>query len=372
MGFKLVREHRKRRRVGMSTTTKTQRGATAQVPLEEVIISADSHIMEKHDLWATRVPERFRDLVPKFPSRDESDNKPGGYDPKARLQEMAVDKVSAEVLYPTLGLRLFGIEDPEAQEACFRVGNDHLIDYCSVAPDKLLGIPMISAYSIPNAIKEMERCRAGGLRGALIWQVPPERLRFTTQHYEEFWAAAQDMDVPVNLHILTGFNYTRTPGAFSPMEQHRNSVNVKTYEAMNALFDLIFYGVLERFPRLKVVFVENEIGWMPFVIHQWDRYVQRFGSKRPLPITELPSFYVNRQVYATFFNDPPGGHLLSFWGEDNCMWSSDYPHGNSTWPHSREVIARDLGHLSPEARRKVVRDNVVRLYNLDLKKVAAP
>ena len=112
--------------------------------------------------------------------------KPGGWDPKARVQEMAVDGVSAEVLYPTLGLRLFALEDAELQEACFEIANDWLIDYCNAHPDKLVGVPSVSLYNIDNAIKELERCKKAGLVGCLIWQVPPPHLPFTSDHYNRF------------------------------------------------------------------------------------------------------------------------------------------------------------------------------------------
>ena len=84
--------------------------------------------------------------------------------------------VSAEVLYPTFGLRLFALEDADVQEACFQIANDWLIDYCKVAPGRLVGIPMISLYNLKNAVKELERCKKAGLVGSLIWQVPPDHL----------------------------------------------------------------------------------------------------------------------------------------------------------------------------------------------------
>ena len=153
------------------------------------------------------------------------------------------------------------------------------------------------------------------------------------------------------------------------VEQNRSSVNHKLFQTVDALYDFIYGGVLERFPRLKLVLVESEIGWIPFVLEQWDYYFKRFaGRSASLSITKLPSEYFHRQVYATFFNDAVGGHLLSWWGEDNCMWSNDYPHGNSTWPHSREIVARDVGNLSTESRAKLLRDNVARLYNISMPK----
>lgn len=345
-------------------------GRKAESPIgKEIIISADSHIMEPTDLWEKRLPGPFRDRAPKFPPRNSAGEKPGGHDPKARLEEMAVDGVTAEVLYPTLGLSLFAMEDPETQEAAFRVANDWLIEYCRVAPGRLVGIPMISMYNVRNAVKELERCKKEGLVGALIWQVPPENLSFTTDHYDPFWEAAQELNMPVNLHILTGFNYSRFKR--EGLEVYRCSVNRKLTDTANTLFDIVFSGVLERYPRLKIVLVENEVAWIPFYVHEWDKYYQRHSPRHPISISKLPSEYVNRQVYATFFSDPTGGRLLDWWGADTCMWSNDYPHAASTWPHSREVIARELGHLPPEVFRKVVRENVIGLYDLKVPGVSA-
>ena len=341
--------------------------------VSEVLISADSHVSEAGDLWSSRVPAKFRDVAPRFDNRrvggvGRFEGKSGGWDPNERLKEMAIDGVSAEVLYPTLGLRLFGLDDPELQEACFRVYNDWIIDYCSVAPERLVGVGCISVYNIDHAVEELERCKKNDLRGALIWQAPHPDLPFTSSHYERFWAAAQDLDMPINLHILTGHNYSKdglgATGQRAGVEHYRGSVNLKTFDAVNVLFELIFYGVLDRYPRLKIVNVENEIGWIPFFLQQWDYYYRRFHETNPPPINRPPSEYFYRQVYATFFDDAAGGHNLSWWGVDNCMWSNDYPHPNSTWPNSRDVIARDLGHLKPADRTKLVCDNVARLYGL--------
>src|ERR687891_1947263 len=226
--------------------------ATAQaqpVLADERIVSADSHIMEPVDLWEKNLTPTLKDKYPKFPPRNSPGEKPGGWDPRARLGEMEVDGVSAEVLYPTFGLRLFALEDAALQEACFRIANDWLIDYCRVAPGRLVGIPMISLYNIPNAIKELERCKKAGLVGSLIWQVPPDRLSFTSNYYDPFWEASQDLNMPVNLHILTGFNYSRFER--KGLDIFRATVNTKVYDAANSLFDLVFSGVMERFPRLK-------------------------------------------------------------------------------------------------------------------------
>jgi predicted TIM-barrel fold metal-dependent hydrolase len=359
----------------MSTQhTPDQGGAAAGVP--EVIISADSHIMEPPDLWAQRLPASLRERIP-AETNSGGGPKPGGTDPKERTREMAADGVSGEVLYPTLGLRFFQARDLEVQRACIQITNDYLAEYCAVAPARLWGIGSIPCDDIKLAIAEMERCKAMGMPGVLIWQVPPPELSFTSEHYEEFWAAAQDLGMPVNLHILTAFSDGTRPAAPTILDGYRRSTIAKLNNIMNSLFDLVFSGVLERYPRLKLVLAENEIGWIPFIVHEWDFYVTRnkgrAGSLRSqLALEELPSFYVNRQVYSTFINDPPGAHLLSFWGRDLCMWSSDYPHGASTWPNSRGVIERDLGALDPEIRANVLRDNVARLYGLTVPEPIGP
>jgi hypothetical protein len=132
--------------------------------------------------------------------------------------------------------------------------------------------------------RELERCANAGLRGALLWQVPHPDLPFTSDHYASFWDAAQALQMPVSLHILTGFGYSRRGGATpqsSRVEAIWNSVNLKQLEASRAIFDLIFFGVLDRYPRLQFVLVENEIGWIPFNVEQWDYYYTRFGERLP-------------------------------------------------------------------------------------------
>jgi predicted TIM-barrel fold metal-dependent hydrolase len=369
--------------------------------MEEIIISSDSHVIEVPDLWEKGLPQALRERAPKVyfdEKRDawmfgspevqaqavgalfmaggkpeEVENyrragfsvaRPGGWDPTPRMKDMRTDGVSAEVLYPSLGLGLFCISDAALQEALFRTYNDWVIDYCKKVPDRLYGIALISMYDIDHAIVELERCKkAGGMVGSMIWQVPDPELPFTSEHYERFWAASQDLEMPIHLHILTGFGDSMNRQTSHGLQRYRIGVQ-QHREIEDALFDIIFSGVLERYPRLKIVSVENEIGWIPFWIGQCDKGFKRHRHRENLTIDKLPSEYFHRQVYATFFNDHVGGKLFSWWGVDNCMWSNDYPHQNSTWPNSRDVIKRDLGHLPAADRDKLLNANVRKLYNL--------
>jgi predicted TIM-barrel fold metal-dependent hydrolase len=337
---------------------------------EELLISADSHVIEDPHFWENRLPASFKDQAPVFPERQVGgafQAHPGGWDPHERVKEMAVDGVSGEVLYPSFALDLFGLQDAALQEACFRVYNDWILEYCAVAPDRLFGVACIATYDIPHGVAELERCRTAGMPGAMVWQAPPPELSFATDHYERLWGAAQDLEVPISLHILTGqpFPWPRPAGrgdrrqAFETM---RSAVNSKLLYASNAMSDLIMTGVLERYPRLKFVLVENEVSWIPFYLGQYDKYWGRGNLDSPL--TMFPSEYFFRQFYATFFNDSPARWIFGNWASNNLMWSNDYPHPNSTWPKSREVIARDLGHVSEGTRARLLRENVRELYQL--------
>jgi uncharacterized protein len=330
----------------------------------DILISADSHVVEPTDLWTTRLRSDLRDRIPVPKPRVQY--YPGATDPADRIGQMRRDGVSMEVLYPTFGLSHFHIEDAELQENVFRVYNDWIIEYCAALPqDRIIGQPSISLYDIDHAIAELKRCREAGLKGATVWHVPHPDLPFTSDHYDRFWAAAQEMEVPIAMHILTGFDYSTSERRFEGLERYRTTVESKLSDAIHTLFDLIFYGVLERYPQLNVVFAENEIGWVPWVIQQWDFYVKRFEKINPAPIKLLPSEYFARQMHFTFFNDHVGTRNFEHgWGVDNCMWSNDFPHGNSTWPNSRDVINRDVSKVDSDTRSKVLGGNAARLYQV--------
>ncbi len=360
----------------MATSSITQAENTTGTGTQQAIISADSHVIEDPDLWVKRLPAVYREQAPQFPPLKEGgqfQGVSGGNDPHKRIEEMTVDGVSAEVLYSSFTMTLFGMEDARLQEACFGVFNDWLIEYCQAATDRLIGVAAISLYDTEGAVKELERCRKMGLRGAQIWLVPHAALPFTSNHYDPFWQAAQDLDMPVSLHTVTGWGATKDGVWYLPqIEQLRYAAIGTMTEGQCALFDLVMGRALDRYPRLKLVLVENEVGWLPYFLQAWDKgllHRRRRGGADKLPLDLMPSEYFERQVFATLLKDHAGCQALSWWGQDNCMWSNDFPHNSTTWPDSRQIIDRDLGHLSPETRAKIVYGNVRRLYGLDLPEV---
>jgi predicted TIM-barrel fold metal-dependent hydrolase len=281
---------------------------------------------------------------------------------------MALDGVEAEVLYTTLGFRLFWLKDAALQRACFHVYNDWLAAYCSYAPRRLKGLALISLYDPKAGAQELERCARLGLKGAMIWCSPPADQPYSSELYDPFWAAAQDLDMPVSLHAITGME--RIPWEYGA-EQRAMRATVTPHEIEKSFSILILSGVLERFPRLKIVSAENNCGWLPYYLQRMDRGFARFGPSGtvtpwPTKLTLKPSEYFRRQMYCTFIDDSFGVASRHWIGVDNVMWSSDYPHTASTWPHSRDIIARDFKDVSEVEKRKIVRENAAQLYGFDL------
>ena len=377
---------------------------------ESRLISADSHVNEPGDLWLQRIDKEFHDRAPRvvdnlpgrqpgsylvleglppihltqglgagkkgeelvkfFQQSTYKDARQGGWDPAARLPDMEIDGVEAEVIYTTLGFRQFWFKDAALQRACFRAYNDWLAEYCAYAPQRLFGLALISLYDIDTAVMELRRCRDMGLKGAMIWASPPEDQPYSSPLYDPFWAAAQDLNMPLSLHAITGMGpesqATRAMGReIQPIDRYIRGVT-QADEVKRSLTVFIFSGVLERFPGLKLVSAENNVGWLPYVIQRWDQSYEGGRSMYSTPLKLKPSEYFHRQVYATFIDDPLGVQNRHQIGIDNVLWSSDYPHTASTWPHSQEIIARDFAGVSEDERWKIVRANVIRLYDLDL------
>ena len=167
--------------------------------------------------------------------------------------------------------------------------------------------------------------------------------------------------MPLSLHTLTGRTKAAQQDESDIGELYARMV-IRTHETQHSLCTLIFSGVFERFPGLKIVSAENDIAWVPHLLERADKYYRRFKQAYGSALSLKPSEYFKRQVYATFIDDPMGLKTYHLVGPDNFMWSTDYPHQAATWPHSQEVLARDFGALPEGDRRKIVYENAARLY----------
>jgi predicted TIM-barrel fold metal-dependent hydrolase len=325
----------------------------------EIVISADSHMAEPPDLWEKNLPITMRDRAPRFPSvrlyESHQHLRAGGWDPHERLIDMAYDGIAAEVLYPTLGYNVWLAEGEELQEACIQVYNDWMIDFCNVAPDRFWGLGILPLLNIDHAIAEMGRIKDAGLRGAAIYISPPANLPYTDPHYEKFWAAAQEMDMPLSMHINARAE-VRPPNTGGLAWLH--SVNGHKFDTMSSLAQMIGSLVFERYPKLQVQAAEVGIGWIPFWIQEFDYYA---AMRAPLP--QDPSFYFRRNVTNAFISDGVGCDLLNDYDICNGMWSNDYPHPASIWPDSMQIIDGDLRSLPADYRAQVLSGTAARIYN---------
>jgi predicted TIM-barrel fold metal-dependent hydrolase len=364
---------------------------------DDKLISADSHVSEPVDLWTERVDKKYRDRSPRLainPGGREgayflyegyephpigiglgagktpeelaefltkgtyADARPGGWDPAARLKDNELDGVEADVLYTTLGFRIFWLEDAGLQQECFRVYNDWLADYVSYAPTRMAGLALISLYDPKAGVAELERCVSRGLKGAMIWCSPPSSQPYSSAVYDPFWAAAQELGTPISLHSITGMGME---SQWSFNDRYMRAT-VLSHEVERSFSTLIFSGVLDRFPRLQIVSAENNCGWLPYYLQRMDRTFERGRYAAGFTIRLKPSEYFQRQMHCTYIDDYVGVAMRHFVGVDRMMWSSDYPHQASSWPHSQDVVARDFKDASPTDRFKITRGNVAKLY----------
>ena len=376
------------------------------------VISADSHMMEPADLWVERLDSKFRDHAPRVVKKDEQSGyvfvapgvpsfpvaggfaagrsgeelkefmkrgqqegyitaRPSGWDPVERIKDQDIDGVRAEVLYTTLGMTLFGLHDADLQRACFCAYNDWLAEFCSYNPKRLIGTALISLEDIGEGAKELERSAKMGLRGAMIWGAPPREKPYTSHEYDPFWATAQELEMPLSLHVITGKKPPKSDAEREKIRTARDQSFVRGYmnlihEVQRSLTDIIFSGVMMRFPKIKIVSAENDAGWIPHYMYRMDHAFEKFGALMKEPLDMKPSEYVRRNLWATFQDDPIGPMLFNYFGADNFMWASDFPHTDSTWPNSLKVIAQDFEGVPPEVTRKIICDNAARLYRIDL------
>lgn len=353
---------------------------------------------EPLDLWVKRVDKQYRDRVPHPVSShngqegrfvvfgDEvqrigalsapADNSDwtrweGGYDPAARLKDMAIDGVAAAVLFPTWGTLGFGAEDADLQRVVFAAYNDWIAEFCAYAPDRFAGVAMISMYDPVQGAKELERCRKMGLKAGMVWDAPPEELGpYWQSFYSPVWSAAEELGMPICFHKQTG---PKNRKAFSPSEE-KNWATIYSTMVMGqaalqqTLNDIVFGGVLERHPALNFVCAEADIAWAPALMARMDKYyASRVRRKHDFNLSMTPSEFMLRQVWHSFLDDALGLKLYPYAGlADRVMWATDYPHPACFFPRSMDAAERDFAGVREEDKRKILHDNCAKLFGFKM------
>jgi predicted TIM-barrel fold metal-dependent hydrolase len=347
-------------------------------------ISADAHIDEPHDLWFERMDPDLRDRAPRRIQQGSEgawslviDDSPLGWSdvsaeearaneasrlaaaaPDVRLDMMRTDGVNAEIIYPTIGLYAWNIQDPEVGRACCVVYNDWILERLG-GIDRIRLAAMIPTWDVDVAIDEVRRVATNpSIAGLLLPLVgTPE---WNLPGWEPLWTAIEETGIPAVMHQGSGHDMLFYRGWGSP------TANLLATQSMapRAAALLSCSGVLERHPDLHVVMVEVNAGWMAWTMSTLDEYYvahQRNGWTKPI-LAELPSHYLRHQVHATFQDDPVALHNIPLTGTDCLLWGNDYPHPESTYPDSNRVLDRLLGDVAPDDARAVVFDNAARVF----------
>jgi predicted TIM-barrel fold metal-dependent hydrolase len=257
---------------------------------------------------------------------------------------------------------LYGLNDAGLRAACFKSYNDFVAEYCTYNPDRLVGMGLITLEDISAGVAELKRCADKGLRGAMIWASPPDDSPYGHADYDPFWAAAQDLQMPLSLHILTGRG-----GTGFDLNRVLTSYMSLPAEIQRTLATMIFGGVFERFPKLQIVSAENDVSWIPHFMYRLDHAYDRFRHFEGVNLSMLPSEYLKRNVVATFqFEKATADFTRQLFGAESIMWSSDYPHTDSTWPKSQEFITDAFKGMPEGDIQKIVSDNAARIYRIQV------
>ncbi len=276
--------------------------------------------------------------------------------PHLRLQDMDRDGIAASVIY---GPSLFGlpIADQELKAACLRAYNDWAEEFNAHDPARLCVLPVLPTHTPEAAVAELTRCAQRGHRGAII---SPFEFRVSDPQWDRLWAVAAETGLPVSFHI--GFGTSQVKVAYQSWEMAAFSA-VAPMQLDEPLALMIFSGALERHPRLRLVLAECGIGWVPYFVGRMDQAGAKHLPKAlDYQLKSKPSEIFRRQVYATFEEEPFGPQLIPILGPDNFMWASDYPHPDSTFPHSAAAIAEAFAGLDDVLVRQVTADNCRHLY----------
>jgi uncharacterized protein len=295
---------------------------------------------------------------------------PGGYDAKARVIEQTADGFAAEVIFPSVGMVLCAHPDMDYKVACFDAYNRWIAEWCAEAPDRLLGVGQTAVRTPADAIADLVAIKDLGLRGVMLPGFPGLE-DWHHEMYDPLWEAVVDLELPVSFHILTSGEGRRWRGP------GMNGFLGIFHANQDLLGTLIFGGVFERHPDLRVVCVEADAGWAPHFMFRMDTLYKRHHNwigkvamapgaegKEYASLGRLPSEYFKENIYVTFQDDEVALRSLDMLNLDRLLWASDHPHSDATWPNSQAMHDRFAELVTEVELDRIVRDNAAGLYKI--------
>ncbi|HWO42547.1 MAG TPA: amidohydrolase family protein [Candidatus Eisenbacteria bacterium] len=362
------------------------------------IMDSDMHLREPADLWAKYMEPEWRDQAPRILSStarssamvlldgeiltgypptyrggifdatridaEIADARARGFDNVSQLSAMDREGLDVAALYPSIGLGIMMREKlhPKLAAAIARAYNNWLYDFCRADPKRLKGVAMVAFHDVSEAVKEAERAVTKlGFVGVFARPEPLRNLPWHSRYYDTFWSCLEDLGVPLGFHSAAAAGELPQAGDRFGDNLLLRHVCAHPMENMLALVDLIGGGVLERHPRLKVAFLECYCGWVSFLLHRLDNAMAK--GRFPTAGSLKPSEFFTRQCWISTEHERELPMIIDLLGDDNIVFSTDYPHGDSDFPHAvEEFLAMD--GVRRESQKKILWDNCARLYNL--------
>jgi predicted TIM-barrel fold metal-dependent hydrolase len=394
------------------------------------IISVDDHVVEPPDLWQSRLPERFRDRGPRierkkirlgggatggqgslgFVETDDGDwcdiwyyddlvspfmmlsaavgfgevgfnvttfdeIRKGAWDQAARLEDMDANHTDAAICFPNTlprfcGQAFYERADKELALLCVKAYNDWMIDEWSAGAGRgrLIPLTIVPLWDAELAAEEVRRCAAKGSH-AVTFPENPHPLGLPSIHdknrfWDPFFVACEETETVVCMHIGSSSKMPST----SPDAPFIISSTLTFQNAMGSLCDYLFSGTLARFPRLTIAYSEGQVGWMPYILERADKlWEERSNNSFGTWLPEPPSSYIPGRVYGCIFDDLTGLRNRDVVGMDQICFETDYPHADSTFPHSKETLAKisEESQLTEEELYKLARGNAIKAFKLE-------
>ncbi len=361
------------------------------------IISADSHVAEPPNTYVDRIDKKFKDRAPVMVHDErrgdvfkvEGSRQPipmslvsaagvapedlspkgavweklhkGGWEPHARIEDQNRDGVSAECLYPSVGMEICNIPDLELKKACMDAYNLWLAEYCDPYPDRLIGLGQAAVATPEDGIRDLQSIKNLGFKGVML-PGKPGLADYNDPMYDDLFEAACDLDLVCSFHILTsgeglqqGFRGSKINSFMSIVRGNQDLMSM-----------FVLDGIFMRHPRLKIVSVEADGGWIPHFMYRMDHAYNRHRHwMRGRELDRQPSDYFREHIYFTFQDDYTAFTFKDHVNIERMMWANDYPHSDSTWPWSQDVLQAQLGHMTEDEKNLVLHDNVANLYKLN-------
>ena len=363
--------------------------------MTKTIISADSHITEPPHCYIDFIESKWKDKAPTVVDVEgDSDafvihgldnplhigavaaagippeqRQPGdiilfkdlhlsGWDAKYRVADQDRDGVGAEIIYPTIGMVLCNHEDGEYKQACMLAYNRWLQGYCEEEPTRIFGLGQTAVVSVEQSIKDLHEMKSMGFVGVMMPGSPATEFDYDDERFNPLWEAAIELNMPLSFHILTT---QRT----SPRGPKINAFMSIIRGCQDVMGMFIYSGIFDRYPDLKLVCAEADAGWVPHFMYRLDHAYNyhRYWLKAP-PLERMPSEYFRENIAMTFQDDFIAFQTRDMMNVERLMWASDFPHSDSTWPHSQAILKEQTADLTQLERDLICHDNVKNWYNL--------